>query len=227
MKQLLNHTILFALFGMLITSCSEDPAEPASFSVHGTVTFTDIEYWRETQVISFGLFAPGQKHPTYSTDLVKPAGTDVSFSLSGVSEDNYEAKLFIKELDVHSYDLYNLGSISVTEDITLNSAELQLVTYPRIQKQVFASCVACHGGASGLPAGNLNFMEGESYNQLVGATSTQSDGLRVVPFKPDSSFLIQVINEENLSFEHSSSTTVSEGELDLLLDWINTGASND
>lgn len=222
-----NKFLALVLVVLFATSCSKEETPEALYSVSGAISFNDIEYWRSTQTISFGAFETGSKNPTYKTVLSNSGSNSVSLNLNDLPEGSYEFKVFVEENNNHTIDLYSYGVINVNSNTSLSSAQISLVTYNRIQNQIFESCIMCHGGADGEPAGNLNLLPDSSYIELINVQAEMSNMLRVKPNLPDSSFLISVINEDNLSFEHSSSIMVSNGEMDLLLDWINTGALND
>ncbi|MBI5216517.1 MAG: hypothetical protein HY960_12270 [Ignavibacteriae bacterium] len=103
-----------------------------------------------------------------------------------------------------------------------------------IQTEIFdKSCgtSSCHGGS----AGGLNLQNGNSYSQLVNVQSN-NDGAhtpsfrRVLPGKPDSSFLIIKLTNPNSSQGNlmpQGSSALSQEKINAIRQWITNGALND
>ncbi len=103
-----------------------------------------------------------------------------------------------------------------------------------IQTEIFdKSCgmSSCHGGS----AGGLNLQNGNSFSQLVNVQSN-NDGantppfLRVLPGKPDSSFLI--IKLTNPTSQQGNMMpqvggALSAEKINVIRQWISNGAPND
>ncbi|PCH73977.1 MAG: hypothetical protein COB98_10270, partial [Flavobacteriaceae bacterium] len=85
----------------------------------------------------------------------------------------------------------------------------------------------CHGGSSGEIASNLNLLAGKSYSDLVSIAAKNSDLLRVKPFSIKESFMVKVLNNKGLSFEHSASISTTNESKKLIENWILKGAFND
>ena len=101
-------------------------------------------------------------------------------------------------------------------------------TLDEIQVNVFTpSCAQsfCHGEAL---SANLDLRPGASFSNLVNVPSVEIDGLRVVPFEPDASYLICKL--ENCPEIVGSQMPVIGGPLDqsvidVIREWIANGAT--
>ncbi|MBI3194855.1 MAG: hypothetical protein HYZ34_10380 [Ignavibacteriae bacterium] len=104
-----------------------------------------------------------------------------------------------------------------------------------IQTEIFdKSCgmSSCHGGN----AGGLNLQNGNSYSQLLNVLSN-NDGahsppfMRVLPGKPDSSFLIIKLTNPTPSQQGSLMPQVGgalpQEKINVIRQWISNGANND
>lgn len=105
--------------------------------------------------------------------------------------------------------------------------------FDQIQCQVFnVSCISgsCHGSQS--QQGGLNLTAGVSYGQLVGVLSTnvvaQANGvLRVQPFAPESSFLLQKVTNPGVGeggLMPLAAAPLSSAQIQLIRNWIAAGA---
>lgn len=103
-------------------------------------------------------------------------------------------------------------------------------TLTLIQETIFTprcSTSSCHGA---LESGNLSLLSGESWENLVYAGSRQEGNLlRVAPFAPDSSFLVDKL--ENPSPAYGARMPLMGGllnqeQLDLIRAWIDQGAQD-
>ena len=99
-----------------------------------------------------------------------------------------------------------------------------------IQAQIFTPTCAsssCHGG--GAPAGGLNLSAGSSYAELVGIASTEDANImRVVPFDPANSYLMQVLDGTAASGTvMPPSGMLPQTSIDAVRTWIANGALDD
>lgn len=218
--------ITTVLFLAIAVGCGKSDTTEASFTVSGTVTFLDVEFWPEQQNVMFGLFEPGEVQPVSSVKLSKPSENQTSFSIGQVAVGNYEMVVYISENIIRKADLVNFGNKLVEADLQLSNKSAVLVSFEQIQNQIFSNCLQCHGGAEHTAAGLILFPD-KSYDMLVNMPALNSDLLRVEPNKANKSFLIRVLNKDNLPFDHSASTTATAGDIQLVNNWINKGAPND
>ncbi len=59
--------------------------------------------------------------------------------------------------------------------------------------EVYDRCDSCHDDT---PLGNLSLLLNRAYTQLVGQPSSQKEGaIRVIPFDPDNSYLVQKMED--------------------------------
>lgn len=224
-KQLTIFLCTALLFGLAV-SCGGGDEPEATFTINGTVTFTDFDFFPEQQNVVFGLFNPGEIQPIRSVSIPKPTANPAQFSISNVEGGSYEMALYISENIIRKADLATYGNVSVNDHVQLPAKSATFVSFARVQEQIFDYCLQCHGGSSQTAAG-LNLLPGRSYGMLVNQPSTNSDKLRVEPGNVDQSFLIQVLNKDNLPFDHSASTSATPGDIQLIANWINNGAPND
>jgi hypothetical protein len=113
-------------------------------------------------------------------------------------------------------------------------------TLSSIQREIFnttdssgrVACIQCHSDNGRITAGNLVLLEGRSYTQLVGRTSSFRPGaVLVVPNDPDGSYLIHKLEGRgDIIGERMPRTTgpfLTEGQISIIRRWIELGARND
>lgn len=99
-----------------------------------------------------------------------------------------------------------------TRTITVTAAA---ATLTQIQSQIFTpQCAGCHGGGS--PTANLNLEQGQAYSNLVNVPAATQSGTLVVPNNPDNSVLVTFLEDGHRS--------LPQAMIDLIRDWINSGA---
>lgn len=228
MKQIIYLSTLGS-FLFLILSCSSGAGDEVEemFSVSGTVNLTDPTYWSDQEDLRFGVFKIGETQALSSVKMIKTADAKGSFTLENITKGTYEFKLYLAKNGLNILNLIEFGPQDITENRVLEQKTMTLVSYTRVQKQVFNSCMLCHGGSSGEIAANLNLTKQESYSNLVGVPAKKSSLLRVKPLSVSESFIIKVLQTQGISFDHPASVNVSEGSIKLIKNWIAKGALND
>jgi hypothetical protein len=102
-----------------------------------------------------------------------------------------------------------------------------------IQPIFTANCAlsGCHAGTS--PQQNQNLSAGLAYQYIVNVASNERAGMkRVLPFQPDSSYLVHKIQGTQLSVGGSGArmplgaAPLTQGQIDLIRAWIAAGAKN-
>ena len=100
-----------------------------------------------------------------------------------------------------------------------------------VQEVVFTpSCakVQCHGQAY---ASELSLRPGKAWESLVNAPSKAApDRIRVVPGSPETSVLIEKISSSDPSFGErmpKEGATLSDAEIELVINWVAAGALDD
>jgi hypothetical protein len=226
MKFIKNLRLLFLLVFLAVYSCSSEGTPTETYTISGSIIINDSDNYIDSQIINVGLFI-NETVPEYSITLEKPTNQEaIPYSFQNVDEGTYTCKIYVAENGVYKTDLYSYNSKNINETTNLGTASVNLLTYSRVQSQLINKCIQCHGGAAGEPAAGLILLENESYTNLVNAESTYSDLLRVKTYDTTNSFLIHVLENNNLSFEHPSSTLATEADLELVKLWINKGAIN-
>lgn len=228
MKQIIRLTTLGTII-FLILSCSSSGGDEVVelFTVSGTVNLTDPTYWSDQEELRFGVFNIGDTQPISSVQMIKTVDDKGSFSLENITEGTFEFKVYLAKNGLNILDLITYGSKSISANSVLEQKNMTLVSFSRIQKQVFNSCMLCHGGSSGEIAANLNLTEEKSYSNLVGIQAKNSSLVRVKPLSVEESFIVKVLQTEDLIFDHPASVNVSEGSINLIKNWIIKGALND
>ena len=90
-------------------------------------------------------------------------------------------------------------------------------TLSQIQSTLFTpSCVGCHGGSS--PTCGMNLTAGQSYSNLVNVPAACVGGIRVIPFNPDQSALV--------NFLASGHRNIPTANQNMIRNWISAGALN-
>lgn len=220
--RLLSPLLLLCLFAC----SSSDDTTTETYTVSGAVTINDPEFWIDGQTIQVGLFID-ETTPEYSTTLQEPtAAESINFSFSNVEEGTYTCKVYVAENGVYKTDLYSYSAKNINATTNLGTVSTNLLSYTRVQNQLISKCTQCHGGAAGEPAADLILLEDESYANLVNVESTNSDLLRVKTDDATNSFIINVLQLDDLSFEHPSSSLATTTDIELVKLWINNGALN-
>lgn len=224
MKQLRLLTPLLVIF---LIACGGEETTKETYTVSGSVSINDPEFWIDGQTIEIGLFTE-ETSASYSTTISQAsAGEAVAFELSNVEEGVYTCKVFAAENGKYKADIYSDGvSQDISSNTELGNMDVNILTYTRVQDQVFDRCTQCHGASAGDPYGDLLLLEDESYSNLVDIQSAASDLLRVKSGDAENSFLIHVLNNDDLPFEHASSATATTSDIELVELWINNGALN-
>lgn len=226
MKFVKKLKLLFLLVFLGVYSCSSDGTPTETYTISGSIIINDPDNYIDSQTINVGLFT-NETVPEFSVTLEKNTTQEtIPYSFKNVDEGTYTCKIYVEENGVYKTDLYSYNSKNIKETTNLGTASVNLLSYSRVQSQLINKCIQCHGGAAGEPAAGLILLEDESYTNLVNAESTYSDLLRVKTYDIANSFLIHVLENNNLSFEHPSSTLASESDLELVKLWINNGAIN-
>jgi hypothetical protein len=112
-------------------------------------------------------------------------------------------------------------------------------TFSSIQQHIFsatdssgrAACTSCHNAQNARFAANLNLADANAYAQLVNAPSTGKPGaVRVIPFDPDTSYLIHKIEgAPGIVGERMPRTNgpfLTPGQILIIRTWIRQGAEN-
>lgn len=240
--QLFRSAVRFAAIALalsgLLSSCDsgdiyekEVVEEGEGFNVTGSFTLSGTEVFPEKYLLLFGAFGEEKAEPLASTGLVKPAeeGSPVTISLSNVPRKATTLRLCLTTLG--KQPIYSFFTLEIdgerTSDIEIPETGVNLMTYARIQEQIFqnANCISCHGTVSG--AAGLRLGSGYSYTYLVGQQATNSPKRRVEPGNVDESFLIDVLTVPNLLSLPHTSFLAKEEDLSLLKKWIESGAKEE
>ncbi len=135
--------------------------------------------------------------------------------------------------------LATAGCDQSLSDLTGPTPNLQ-PTLTSIQQEVFSttdaagrqSCVSCHTSQGRQPAGGLNLLEGQSFQQLVNRVSAQKPGaVLVIPGDPENSYLVQKVEGRpdivGQRMPRTGGPFLTAGQLLVLRRWIEIGARND
>ena len=225
------------LFIMLViviaAACASDEDEKTG-TVTGTLTLKDDAVWPAApwQLIVEAA-SPGGDAVSAVIDLSSGKET-VDFRLSDVPVGSAtEIAVVLRDSKARQGTLgsrivaVDYGGIETTEgetalpekQIDVNAAFA--VSYEDIQTTLFEpSCNACHFGGSGMA---LELDEASSYDALVNTAAVGEPSMRLVsPGDPASSYLISVFGDGG-----THSGRISDGQLALLIAWIERGAPND
>ena len=198
----------------------------ASFRLLNMETFPD----KDSYDILFGTFGDSDV-PLVSKNISKPAGETVTVSLSSVPEGSCSIRLSLARPGRQTfYTFYEMPLNGMPDiDMVIPEQVVDLISYDRVQQQVFNQCIVCHGAADGAPAANLSLMPDDSYENLVNVRSTMNFKNRVVPDSAEQSFLMDVLQEQaGLKYNHSTSiSSLKANDIVLLKEWIQTGANNE
>lgn len=213
-----------------LSSCQKDDKEPEkTFGVGASFSFTGTQSWPERYQVVLGAFGSDTLHPLQYKVLDTPdESTDITMTLDEVSEKATLIKLYLANTAKQPvYVFYRYILPQPFAGISIPKQSITLVTFSRVQTQVFSSCSICHGGASGSPAAGLYLTAGNSFENLVSHLSANSSKMRVKPGNTGESFLIDVLRKRQTVFTHTASNTIAEEDIALIEEWITMGAWND
>lgn len=208
----------------------EEPTNQSDVNITAAFHFTGLETFPENYNLVFGAFKDDSPYPISAKQLSKPSSSgDVTISLSGIPKDATYIGLYLVQqhsnTKMYSFYRYDLDK-TPTEDIEIPQQEIDLAVYGRIQKQVFAQCIQCHGG-SGFAAAGLHLTEGKSYSYIVNIPAIHNtEKMRIAPNSVSSSYLIDVLEGKVLQNQHSSLSSLKEDDVELIKQWILKGANN-
>jgi len=215
--------IVFIALTIFFVSCEKENPK-IMYEVKGEAEIIDSENLPPTQQLAFGAFDKSGLNLKTHTNLEAVNDSMYTFS-TDLEEGDYTFKIIITENDIHKSDLHIFNESALTDSLLLFVSDLQILTFKTIQRQVFNRCTQCHGLSTEI-AGGLNLLEGESYDNLINVPSENSAKPRVEPGNATNSYLVQVLNKQDLNFDHSASTTATPGDIELVKKWINEGALN-
>lgn len=188
------------------------------------VVFKGQEAWPSAYMLVFAAFGADEEMPVVSKIISQPnkEEAEVAVTLNGLSEEIKKVSIAVvnkgREL-VYAYYTYPLDDPS--KEVILPINEINLASYARIQSQVFDSyCIRCHG-AGNQAAANLNLTKEYSQKSLIGVPAALSDKgeLLIAPQQADKSFLIKVLKEDVIQYNHMD--VLPEAELVTLIEtWV-------
>ena len=223
-----------------LTSCDSgniypetgDPSEGRT--VNFSVKFTDVENWpsESRYVVCFACYKEGSTRPEVYHDISKPSeGQEVTYKFKNLSSDvTTFAITLARKSHKHVYNIYS-EQIPGTDSksITISALKVQSL-FSYVQTNVFdARCTSCHG--DGWTSAGLDLREGKSYDLLVGhAAVTDPTRKRVVNSDAASSYIVDILTNAELPANinghtnHPTTVMVSDEQLSLVKEWINSGA---
>ncbi len=228
----------FLLFPFCMTACDDGKIYPdapptasrgvnASFRFTGTAGFPESEYYQ----LVLASWRTGETHPiSFKKITEKPAeGSTVEVSLTNLSDEtNYVSLALIdkgKKL-IYTFYEYSVAGLG-NEIVTLPAEDIYLLSFSRLQAQLFSTkCLACHGG-SAFKAAGLDLTPGHSHASLTNVSSTTHPGvLRAKPGDVRNSLIATVMHERNIvRTDHTE--MVNADDIALLEGWIAGGCASD
>lgn len=222
-------TLSFIATLLFSTACSEsDENIEETYKVEATLSFTQTDVWPQRYQILAGAFGADTITPLLFTKVANMGDEmPITVNLPTTPASAKTFRVYIaNQVNQPIFTLYQEPISLQTAGIQIPNQEIALLSFNRIQKQVFTNCTTCHGGSSGLPAANLNLMPHFSYANLLDITATNSTKKRVVANNINESFVIDVLKKKQSNFIHSASNTVATEDIDLVEKWISVGAPN-
>ncbi|MFV0469732.1 MAG: hypothetical protein ACK5MK_12490 [Dysgonomonas sp.] len=206
--------------------------EKVYVSVSASFYFEGLNAFPEEYKILFVTYAnSSDTEPLTYKEISKPnADGIISVSFPDIPEGTHGVGLWLVEKTGNKkmlsfYD--NDFETTPTANVVLPSRNINLLTYARLQKQLFSQCIACHGGGASAAAG-LYLTEGQSYSHLVNVVAkNNSSKVRVLPGSASGSFLMDVLNGFALTNIHSSLSSLKDEDVVLAKEWIEAGAKNE
>lgn len=234
----MNKFLLFLPFFLLTLSCDDGkiypdtPSSESGKSVQMEVSFKKLDVWPINYQLAFVVLDAQTGQPTLSKLIRKPSSEEspVTVRLNNLKENqNLFAIAVINKSQQLIYSYYQYEMKSDEQDMVLPVKEINLLSFDRIQKNIFNTyCIACHGGAESA-AGGLYLTDEKSRTALVNVPSVCSPEkkLLVSPGNPSQSFLTDILTTDRPTIVHHNHTLeLPEDELLTLLNtWIEEGAS--
>lgn len=199
-------------------------------SVTATFILEGVDAFPVHYNLLLGAYDDSGRYPLASKLISKPVGTDtVRVSLANLPDDTGSIRLSLVQVagnkTVCTFYQYEMETIP-DESFTVPEQKINLLSYQRVQKQIFSQCIQCHGG-SGVAAAELNLTEDRSHAELVGITALNNPAKkRVDPGSILNSFIVDVLTESDVvAFNHSDLSTLKPDDVTLLKTWITAGAA--
>lgn len=232
----LRTAFLLLWLGGSSTACDDGKIYPEETEVTAggkatiNIRFSNQAAWPVEYMLLFAAFGEEEDMPVVSKIISRPASPDekVSTTLNGLDERTRRITVTVANKGRQPlYHFYSYPMEDTTKEITLPVKEVDLASFDRIQHQVFNNyCTACHGAGS-QPAAGLSLTAGKSHAALMNVPASLSPTGKVLvkPGLPSQSFLIDVLTNDMLNYNHTD-VLPEEELLTLLKTWIDNGAKN-
>ena len=173
-------------------------------------------------------FSDESEYAVVTKTIPVPAteGEEIKVTMTGISDEVSTVELCaIDKLRRRIISFQSMDDLTTDDDtLRMNTGIVNVSMYSAIQQNVFnKGCIGCHGIATSAAAG-LTLLEGNSYQNLVGHSSTVATGLlRVKAGSAEESVLHQILHTTGWKTDHSNMITEPH-TLTLIDDWIDNGA---
>lgn len=177
-------------------------------------------------------YADGSETPISLTQIKR---TDVienrtdTFKVQYVTEAATTLRLAITDQSNQTiYTLYEVPLSTDYTDVVLDFGYKNLVTFARLQEQLFdQSCITCHKAGGG--SAGLSLDVASSYEMIVNKVSKTDATMDIIePGSPNVSMMYLRLTDETLgSYNHTTLSTLKENDIELLKAWITDGANQD
>lgn len=224
----------------LCTACDDGriPEKVRDISEKGRVATLDADItgtssWAKGYTVALAGFTDDGTYAEISKDIKPDANGHVNLTLPGIPEEVTKLEVcVINSIRKRVVTLYttaaadNGDTIRIKPDAAINAGMLAAIQASLFDKQ----CAHCHSGSAW--AASLNLNDGKSYAQLVNVASAKEPGkMRVLPGQADASVLYEALatkmsspDEGNWKHDHSNIMATDRTGLQLLKDWIDSGA---
>lgn len=209
----------------------EEEYEKIYVSVSASLAFKNINAFPESYDILFVTFGNNDdSEPLSFKEISKPSAdgiVNVSFPDLHEGTKGVGVWLVSKTSRKKMYAFYekDFGE-TPKEDVVLPSQSIDLISFGRLQKQVFSQCIACHGGGASAAAG-MFLTEGKTYDNIVNIPAKHNSAkMRIKPGSILNSYLIDVLKGEVLVPMHGSLSSLKDDDISLVEEWIVNGAEN-
>ncbi|MDR2287166.1 MAG: hypothetical protein LBE04_06795 [Prevotellaceae bacterium] len=221
---------------MFLFSCDSGDIYPKEYEGNGGITvaatfvFDNTDAFPNDYPLIFGAFGNKQSIPLASVRVMKPKNNEpVKVSIDNLTPDATSIMLCLTNLGrqpVFTLFEEDINVDAARDSIIIPEAQICLVSYERIQRLIFEqyTCVSCHQGTTG--AGNLLLTEDKSYNELVNKVSSKNPAKnRVTPYNIYNSFLLDILEDDNLGMTqpHKAFVTRNDDDIVIIKEWIKNG----
>lgn len=224
---------LLFFFCMVFTACDSgdiyaEETKKNDKTITAQITLKGIKALPEENKLVLAAYYADEVVPVITQAITAGSENEtVTVTLNYVPDDATRVTISVLNKTWREIYTYYDGKVPEGKTVSIPAQTINLLTYNRLQQQLFSQCVQCHGGSTSAAAG-LYLTEGNSYTNLVSHPAVNSDKGRVTPGFISQSFLVDVLEgNATLRYTHTNISSLKDEDIALLKAWIESGAGKD